>query len=498
MSEVLSPEARLVYEFACGEGLFECDAVIIGLSGGPDSVMLGEVLNELKTIDSFPKLYAVHVNHNIREEAGEDESFAREWASSHDIPFKALSFDIPALSAEMGRGEEETGRIMRYKAFAQVASEVPETDVRIAVAHHKDDIAETMMMNLFRGCGLEGLVSPVARNGNIIRPLLCLSKAQILDHLDSRGISYCIDKTNASDEYTRNAWRNDLFPRISEVSVKKPREALGDTYALLKDDLEFITGYAEQSYDKCVVKLKGHPFVYTDRLGELEDAIRSRVVRRLWEEIFGNLTDLSYINTREALNLMLSEGHAARQIDMPFGRILIKASGLATFCTQDKINELMRRLASHLGYVVTEHRVSLDIECGKTAILPNSDIQIKSEIIENSGRLAYNKKSWFYPLFDDRIPEGFTACNGILDMRYRNAGSNSSKSLSRLFADRHVPRQAREGIICLVRNGEIMWIPGIGASCGVVSEKSYEALVKAEHGRIPTGFVRFCIYDGEE
>lgn len=498
MGAALSPEAQRVYDLARSEGLFECDAVIIGLSGGPDSVMLGEVLSELRSLGSFPKLYAVHINHNIRDEADADEAFSREWAASHDIPFKAISYDIPRLSRELGRGEEETGRIMRYKAFEQVASEVPESDVRIAVAHHKDDIAETMMMNLFRGCGLEGLVSPVVRNGNIIRPLLCLNKEQILDHLRSRGISYCVDKTNSSDEYTRNAWRNDLFPKISEVSVKKPQEALGDTYALLKDDLDFITGYADKSYEECVVRLKGHPFVYTEKLAGLEPAIRSRVLRKLWEETFGNLTDLSYVNTHEALQTVLSEGHAAKQIDMPFGRILIKASGMAAFCEPEQIGELMRRLTSSFGYAVSGDRISVGIECGKTTNLPNSDIQIKCEIIENSDKLAYNKKSWFYPLFDDRIPGGFTACNGLLDLKFRNAGSSSSKTLSRLFADRHIPRQAREGVIFLVRDGEIMWIPGIGASCGVVSEKSYEALVKAGGGRTPTGFIRFCIDDGEE
>jgi len=498
MTESLSAEAQRVFEFAGEEGLFECDAVIIGLSGGPDSVMLGEILCELKALPDFPKLYAVHVNHNIREEASHDEAFAGEWASSHNIPYTAVSYDIPKLSREMGRGEEETGRIMRYKAFGQVADEIPEKNVRIAVAHHKGDIAETMMMNLFRGSGLDGLVSPVARHGNIIRPLLCLDKEEILKYLESRGVSYCLDRTNDSEEYTRNAWRNKIFPLISEYSVKDPQTALWDTYKLLSDDLTLISKLTNRSFDSCIVRIKGYPFIDIGSFRNEECAIRNRVLRRLWEEIFGDLIDFSSVNTEEAMKIVLSEGHASRQIDMPFGRILIRAGGYATFCKENEIRDLMMNLASYMGYVVCKDNISVKIECGKTAILPNSHIQIKCEIIENSDELAYNKKSWFYPLYDDRIPVGITAVNGHLDMKYKNAGSSSSKPLSRLFADRHIPRQAREGIVYLILDGEILWIPGIGASCGVVSEKSYDALVRAEDGRIPPRFLRFCIDNGEE
>ena len=215
MTDNLSPEASKVLGFGTKAGLFDCDAMIIGLSGGPDSVMLGEVLCEIRSVtEGFPKLYAVHINHNIREEAGNDEAFAADWAKAHGVEFRSYSFDIPKLSKEMGRSEEETGRILRYKAFREFADCIGEKRTFIAVAHHKDDIAETMMLNLFRGSGLDGLVSPVAKNGQIVRPLLCLTKAEILRYLTDHGISYCTDKTNDSTDYSRNAWRNEIFPMI--------------------------------------------------------------------------------------------------------------------------------------------------------------------------------------------------------------------------------------------------------------------------------------------
>ena len=494
MTDNLSPEASKVLGFGTKAGLFDCDAMIIGLSGGPDSVMLGEVLCEIRSVtEGFPKLFAVHINHNIREEAGNDEAFAADWAKAHGVEFRSYSFDIPKLSKEMGRSEEETGRILRYKAFREFADGIGEKRTFIAVAHHKDDIAETMMLNLFRGSGLDGLVSPVAKNGQIVRPLLCLTKAEILRYLTDRGISYCTDKTNDSTDYSRNAWRNEIFPMISKYSVKSPTDALSDTYELLKADLELIDKLTDKAYEEAVIREVGHPFIRTDFLKGSEEAIAGRLIRRLWGEIFGNLTDLSSTNVREAKEVMTSDGHAARQIDMPFGRICIRAGGFATFCENGDETRVMRLLSTTMGYVVVPSRVSVPIECGKTTILPNSDIQITCEIIENSDELAYNNKSWFYPIFDDRIPEGFKAGSGDLSLKFRNAGSDSSKPLSRLFADRHIPRQARDGILYLELEGEIMWIPGIGATCGAVSSRAYDALVKAAGGAVPRRFLRFCI-----
>ena len=126
-----------------------------------------------------------------------------------------------------------TNFIMRYEAFEQYAQALEKKTgkkVRIAIAHHKDDIAETMMMNLFRGSGLDGLVNPKPVAGRIIRPLLCLKKSELVDYLDTLGVEYAIDKTNLQAVGTRNTWRNEFLPKIGEFYNEDPTVPLARTY----------------------------------------------------------------------------------------------------------------------------------------------------------------------------------------------------------------------------------------------------------------------------
>ncbi len=173
------------------------DRVLAGLSGGADSVCLLFVLLELRRELDF-ELFCVHVNHNLRG----DEAFVRELCRAQGVPLVCRSCRVRERAEEEGRSLEEMGRICRYEAFGEIAGE--QGCSRIAVAHHADDQAETMLFHLFRGTGIRGLSGMRPVRGKVIRPLLILESKEIREWLAERGIAWCTDSTNQSEDYTRN------------------------------------------------------------------------------------------------------------------------------------------------------------------------------------------------------------------------------------------------------------------------------------------------------
>ncbi|MBQ5490054.1 MAG: tRNA lysidine(34) synthetase TilS, partial [Oscillospiraceae bacterium] len=234
-----------VLEFSQSKGLFDCGIIVVGLSGGPDSVALLHILKGLRNcFDIDCDIYALHCNHHLRPGVCDEEAeLVRDLCRENHVELKVLDFDCREF-AKLNRISEETaGRVLRYEAFEQYAQALEKAtgkSVRIAIAHHKDDISETMMMNLFRGSGLEGLVNPKPLAGRIIRPLLCLKKSELTDYLDTLGVGYAVDQTNLTTEGTRNTWRNDILPKIAEV-YGDPAVPLTRTYKLLESDLDFIS-----------------------------------------------------------------------------------------------------------------------------------------------------------------------------------------------------------------------------------------------------------------
>lgn len=203
------------------------DRVILALSGGADSVCLTAVLRELSRLLGI-RLYALHVNHGLRgEEAERDQEFCRRFAEKLGIPFRAVSVGVREKAEAEGLSLEEAARILRYEALFRFRKELegeqngdtPEGQgaILIATAHHGDDQAETILMNLLRGTGLRGLSGMASkREGGIIRPLLCVSREEILEWIGKRGLSYVTDSTNLCNDYTRNLLRNRILPELKE------------------------------------------------------------------------------------------------------------------------------------------------------------------------------------------------------------------------------------------------------------------------------------------
>ena len=213
------------------------DRIVIGVSGGADSICLLHVLKQLR-VDTELFLMVVHINHGIRgEEADRDERFVKDFCRTEGVEYRSLTADVTGIAKVEGLSEEEAGRKVRYEAFFEVCEELRCN--KIAIAHNRNDIAETVLFNLFRGSGIRGLsgiepyrVIPLSsREVALIRPLLGVERAEIEEYLHQEGIPYMIDSTNLGEDYSRNKIRNRILTyatqEINQQCVNNIVEAAG-------------------------------------------------------------------------------------------------------------------------------------------------------------------------------------------------------------------------------------------------------------------------------
>ena len=224
------------------------DTVVVGLSGGADSVALFKVLCALKNRFNL-SIHVAHVNHMIRgDEAERDSGYARKLSEESGLPFHLLKCDIPKMAKKLGISEEMAGRKARYEFFNKIASHA-----KIAVAHNMGDSVETTIINMVRGSSLKGLkgISPV--NENIIRPLIECNRDEIEKYLESLNVSYVTDSTNLQDIYTRNIIRNKIIPQMREINPNLISTVFENS-RLIQDDDDFISKTCKELSKKLIYR----------------------------------------------------------------------------------------------------------------------------------------------------------------------------------------------------------------------------------------------------
>lgn len=215
--------------------------VLCALSGGADSMCLAHLLLSLSDEGGFT-VAAAHYNHRLRgTESDRDEAFVRAWCAEHGVPLLVGSGDVGGEAKRLGRGVEETARRLRY-AFLRAAAEELGC-VRIATAHNADDNAETLLLHLIRGSGLQGLTGIAPRRGEVVRPLLTVTRAQIEAYAAEHSLPYVEDSTNADTAYTRNKLRHTVMPLLRELNPRLT-ESLSDTARYLRVDNDFLNAQA--------------------------------------------------------------------------------------------------------------------------------------------------------------------------------------------------------------------------------------------------------------
>lgn len=279
------------------------DSIVLGVSGGADSVCLLSILNSLKDIFDL-KLSVVHVNHLIREDASEDANYVKKFCKELNIPFYLFEEDIEKMAKLLHISTEDAGRQFRYKVFNQISNGT----AKIAVAHNSNDKVETFFLNLFRGAGINGLCSIQNRRDNIIRPILCLDRSEIESYLMDCNLDFKIDSTNSTTLYTRNKIRNEVIPYVKENINTQVVSNILNTINIMEDVNEFFEDYVQNFYLDNVVEKEDYLWLDLEIFNKEKNIVKTLVLFKALEYFIPSKKDISSKNIEEILNICTKNG----------------------------------------------------------------------------------------------------------------------------------------------------------------------------------------------
>ncbi|WP_373242415.1 tRNA lysidine(34) synthetase TilS [Lacrimispora indolis] len=426
------------------------DAVIVALSGGADSVCLLTVLKQLATPEFL--LRAVHVHHGIRgAEADRDEAFAQKLCESLSVPLCVAYCHVPAYAAEHGLSEEEAGRILRYQVLEKEAGkweqELPAgSRVKIALAHHRDDNAETILHHLLRGSGLTGLSGIRPVQGRRIRPLLCVGREEIRAYLEAGHISWCEDSTNQSPDYTRNRIRSQVLPLLKTAVNEQAEEHILQAGQIIGQADAYLRQQAEEIWQEAVCgreeDLAAIPLTAFARQPEI---LKTYLIRHMLDQLHPGWKD---IGSRHFTAIAELAGKpVGSRLDLPGG--LMARTGYETL-------EIVRK---------TEREVSVKTESGA-----DGEIHGRQTVPELHMTVFSRQK-------DQEIPKNqytkwfdYDKIKGTLSVRTRRTGdylilpSGGSKTIARYMIDEKIPKEKREQILLLAEGSHVLWVVGFRIS----------------------------------
>ena len=418
--------------------------VLLAFSGGADSVLLFHLLSAYTKAHHLP-FAAAHVHHGIRgKEAERDATFCREMAEAAGVPFFLLRVDVPAYRSGAGRGKsrEEAARTLRYEALYRLMATRP-TYATLATAHHATDNLETVLFQMLRGTGLSGVAGiPPVKQG-CVRPLLYLSKREILAALDEMGVAYVTDTTNADLSLDRNYIRREILPRLEhlrpdpEAAITRLTKNLRAELALRDEALdEFFADHVQDAV--------------ADRaaLCSLSPPLRVRAVHRLYRESGGQ-----GMPTKPQLDALFAREDGSQTI-----RRHDLSSGMRAIFEGDSFYIVKRALDApcpHKSY-------DLPLEMGRNPIGEEGELWLfpaRSPAFEEANKNIYN-------LFIQADLSSATM-GGKLSARSRRAGDayrtgGMTRIVRRLFSSAHLPRELRTLLPVVCDEGGILWVPGFG------------------------------------
>ncbi|MCM1387227.1 MAG: tRNA lysidine(34) synthetase TilS, partial [Bacillus sp. (in: Bacteria)] len=312
------------------------DIVVAGVSGGADSVCMLYLLSELAKETDFC-LLAVHVHHGVRIEADEDADYVESLCERLGLPYFYKKVDMIGYAKANKMTPEEAGRVLRYQAFEEVlAAECGVGGVgKIAVAHNRNDRAETMLFHLFRGSGLRGLAGIRPVRGQVIRPLLCLDRAEIESYLESRHIVYCSDSTNEKDDYTRNKIRHHVIPYVETQICANVTAHMNAAADILAETDDYIQRQADISYEKCLLHSDEEQKTLDLCLLRKEDIfLQKMVLLRCMEKLTPYRKDITKEHIYALLELIGKDG--SRELSLPYRLTAHKEYDKLTLCLEQK------------------------------------------------------------------------------------------------------------------------------------------------------------------
>lgn len=429
---------KRVEQYISSQHLIETgDVVIAGVSGGADSMCLLEVLRACQA-DMGYDLRVIHVEHGIRgAESLDDAAYVDCYCRSRQIPCEIVHVDACVYAAQHGYSVEEAARILRYDAFETAAQELEQTDasvvgtVKIAIAHHREDQAETVLWQLIRGSDLRGIGGIRPRRGRVIRPLLEVERGQIEAFLREQGIPWCEDATNADTAYTRNRLRREVFPVLQQLNAQAVRH-LCESAARAQEAEDYLQQQTQAVYEQVVEETENGGLLIREQLENEPAIIQRRVLYHGLERCAGKVRDLQAKHIMALQELFAHQtGH---RVMLPYG---IEA----------------RR--SYEG-IVLARRQREKTDAGSA----HADERIRMEIFDDISGIEISKKKYTKCFDYDKIEHH-------VQIRRRQSGDyltideqGHRQKLKSYLINEKIPAQEREALWLLADGSHIMWVIG--------------------------------------
>lgn len=475
----MDPFVKQVEKTIVEAGMLERgSAVLIGLSGGPDSVALVHCLREL----SGPwrlRLFLAHLNHNFRgAESAADESWVREFAEQLGLPLTVKKLGDPPQS-----GRESFARAERYRFLAAAARQAGSS--RVAVGHHRDDVVETFLINLLRGAGSSGLSGLAPMRGlagegaglSLIRPLHRSSREEILSFLGRRGIEFCEDSSNADLRLLRNRIRHELVPLLSSYHPGL-REALARNARVAGLESELVTAVGREFIERCCGRGPGRVEMSVAELERLLPSARMAALREALRDARGDLGGMGLVHL-EAMERLVHSGPGRRSLDLPGA--LIRREG-------DRIEILASSSAGPAPRAGSEGGLPRELELevpgevwwpgpgGQALVLRAVEAGSASGAGSGSlpsapgdapGRVVHEAR-----LALDSLALPLRVRGRAPGDRYQPAGMAGRRKVKKIMNELKLPVSARERWPLVVDGEGIVWIPGFRPSGRAVSERA--------------------------
>ena len=429
------------------------DGVLVGLSGGADSVGLLLVLWKLREMFRI-SLRALHVHHGLRgAEADRDAAFSRALCERLEVPFYEFRIDAAKEARDRKCSGEEAGRLARYRVDEETARAGEEEirRVHIATAHHADDNAETVLFNLFRGSGLTGLSGIAPVRGRIIRPLLWVQRSEIQTWLRQQGQDWVEDSTNQESEYSRNWLRNELLPAVEERLNAQAVRHIDQAGRRIRQADSYLEEVAEEWLQKHAPDGKAD----AKALAEQAEIVQSYIVRRLFLKSKMPLRDVTETHV-EAVRELLHQG-TGKSVSLPHGFRAVNIYGFLEV-RPDEPKKPQSTVNESFAFSVQALRHSGE---RKGVLLPGIQngnlLQMHIFSCENGNEFPKNQYTKWFDY--DKIKD-------TLSLRHRQPGdyltlpSGGRKTLKSWMIDEKIPRQEREEIWLLAEEKHILWIVG--------------------------------------
>jgi len=439
------------------------DRVIVACSGGPDSVALLHLLNQIKEKYDL-KLFVAHINHKLRgQESDEDERFVKRLAKDLGLDFYSKSFDVKKIAKKEKLSIEEAAREVRYDYLNKLANRIKAT--KIALGHNADDQAETVLMRLIRGAGGLGLSGMPPVKDKLIRPLLEIKREKIEQFLKENELGFRIDSSNLRKVYLRNKVRLELMPYLKKNYNPNIVDTLNRTASILSAQEDYLKKETLKAFDKIAKAQKEKISLDLAKLFNYDIFLQREILRLVFERLGEGEFKGSFAQVELVLNL-------AQQ----------RKAGRRIFLNKDVLAEVS---AGHLNfYKVKKEEKDQSLVFPGAAESERFGIRLDSEIVKrkNLKEKPYSKDEMTAFLSWDKLKPPFILRNPRTGDRFSPLGMKGTKSLKDFLTDLKVPRYEKERVLVLTSNDWIVWVLGYRIADQFKVQKSTKEIlrIKAE------------------